>query len=295
MITMELRHIRYFLAVAEEQSFTRAAARLGISQPPLSMQIKSLEEEVGALLFNRQADGVRLTCAGEAFLEAVQRIPAVVARAGEAARHAAGGRYEGNVVVGLAIAPIPCPHLYERRHRFRCEHPGAIINLEELSAEDLLKAIRNQRIDVAIMRGNDVEGAHSELVLSRDRLVLAEATSRAQSSREVTDEITVVKGRQLVIPQRRAEPAIHDAGLLASRSLYAGAPEVLVASGLIEALLHVSMDEGVAVLPSTVDLLRFPGISCRALIPIQHINLVAINVRRSGSGLATGLIRALGS
>ena len=88
---MELRHIRYFLAVAEEQHFTRAAAKVGIGQPPLSQQIKDLEGEVGAALFHRLAHGAELTEAGKAFLAGVKEMPLIAERATMAARRAARG------------------------------------------------------------------------------------------------------------------------------------------------------------------------------------------------------------
>jgi DNA-binding transcriptional LysR family regulator len=92
---MELRHIRYFLAVAEERNFTRAAERLGIGQPPLSQQIRDLETQIGARLFHRVPHGAELTDAGRAFLERVRTLPeqanAAVRQAQRAARPARCG------------------------------------------------------------------------------------------------------------------------------------------------------------------------------------------------------------
>src|SRR3984957_18701915 len=85
-MVVELRHIRYFLAVAEERHFTRAAAKVGIGQPPLSQQIKDLEREVGAALFHRLAHGAELTEAGKAFLAGVKEMPLIAERASMAAR-----------------------------------------------------------------------------------------------------------------------------------------------------------------------------------------------------------------
>lgn len=88
---MELRHLRYFVMVAEEKHFTRAAARLGIQQPPLSQQIRALEQELGFELFMRHAKGVDLTTGGEIFLREAKEILQHVERATTMAAHTAQG------------------------------------------------------------------------------------------------------------------------------------------------------------------------------------------------------------
>src|SRR6202522_4097465 len=99
-MAVELRHIRYFLAVAEERHFTRAAAKVGIGQPPLSQQIKDLEREVGAALFHRLAHGAELTEAGKAFLAGVKEMPSIADRATIAARRASRGE-TGSLRIGF--------------------------------------------------------------------------------------------------------------------------------------------------------------------------------------------------
>ncbi len=108
---MELRHLRYFIAVAEEKHMTRAAERLGIQQPPLSMQIRALEKELDVQLFRRQPRGVELTDAGLAFLDRARVIMDQVDRAVATTRRTARGE-EGRVAVGLhqlgPLSPL-CP------------------------------------------------------------------------------------------------------------------------------------------------------------------------------------------
>src|SRR5204862_3726446 len=119
---MELRHLRYFVAIAEERSFTRAAGRLGIQQPPLSQQLQALERELGVLLFERLPRGVELTAAGVAFLEDARATMAGLEMAKGRARRVASG-IQGSIVLGLAssaathrIVPDAIA-LFRRRHR----------------------------------------------------------------------------------------------------------------------------------------------------------------------------------
>src|SRR3569623_2518276 len=103
---MELRHLRYFVAVAEAQHFTRAAKALGMEQPPLSQQVQALEREIGAPLFKRLPRGVSLTDAGHAFLEDARRILRDTEQATERARRVARGE-QGRIRVGmLNSAPL---------------------------------------------------------------------------------------------------------------------------------------------------------------------------------------------
>ena len=115
---MELRHIRYFLAVAEERNFTRAAARVGIGQPPLSQQIKDLESEVGTNLFQRLPQGAELTEAGRAFLEIVKGFPAQAERAVRAAQRAARGE-SGTLRVGFTGSAVFNPVVAGAVRKFR--------------------------------------------------------------------------------------------------------------------------------------------------------------------------------
>jgi DNA-binding transcriptional LysR family regulator len=99
---MELRHLRYFVAVAEEQNVTRAAVRLHVSQPPLSRQIQNLEDELGIALFNRDANALRLTEAGRTFLTEARLILQRAERATQMAKDVAGGK-RGEIHIGFAI------------------------------------------------------------------------------------------------------------------------------------------------------------------------------------------------
>ncbi|MBL9210506.1 MAG: LysR family transcriptional regulator [Opitutaceae bacterium] len=146
---MELRHLRYFVAVAEAQSITRAAERLHVSQPPLSRQMRLLEEELGAPLFERGARQVRLTAGGRTFLADAR---AVLRRADEAVRRfrAAAGRQGSELRVGYS--PLPTVELVPRALRvLRKTAPQVRVNLQDLSSDEILQGLARRTLDLALV------------------------------------------------------------------------------------------------------------------------------------------------
>lgn len=156
---MELRQIKYFVALSDELSFTRAAKKLHVSQPPLSFQIASLEAELGARLFDRTSRSVQLSQAGKAFLPHAQ---AVMARLDEAARHvkrvAAG--FEGRVQVGLAGSHFfgPFPKFIAQ---FRSLRPTMEVALQEMTPNEQLGALKDGRLDLCVSR-NAMDSANRD-------------------------------------------------------------------------------------------------------------------------------------
>lgn len=148
---MELRHLRYFLAVAEELNFTRAAKRLNIAQPPLTQQIKALEAEMDVLLFDRTGYRVELTDAGRSFMPQVVRILADVRNAVTVAKRAAQGEI-GHVRVGFTESASFNPLVTAAFRNFRVTFPEVELSLEESPSTVLAAALRDGRIDAAFVR-----------------------------------------------------------------------------------------------------------------------------------------------
>lgn len=148
---MELRHLRYFLAVAQELHFTRAAARLGIGQPPLSQQIKDLEQEIGARLFHRTSQGVRLTEAGLVFRVEAEAVLGGAERARSAAQRAARGE-TGQLRVGFTSSAAFNPVVPGMIRNFRRAWPGVHLRLEEANTMQLLDALEHNKLDAIFIR-----------------------------------------------------------------------------------------------------------------------------------------------
>lgn len=146
---MELRHLRYFVAVAEAENVTRAAAKLRVAQPAVSRQIRDLEDELGLALLERSAKAVRLTDAGRIFLDESRAVLARAEEAVKAVRAIAGGT-RGELHVGYAPS-LTVQILPRALRRFQAEVPGVRVTLHDLSTEEMLAGLRENRLHVALM------------------------------------------------------------------------------------------------------------------------------------------------
>jgi DNA-binding transcriptional LysR family regulator len=147
---MELRHLRYFVAVAEELNFRGAAEKLQMAQPPLSAQIKALEEELGVQLFERTTRSVVLTNAGRVFLDEARAVLGASARAGERAKDAQRG-LTGNLRLGLMAAAANALIAGILR-TFRRRFPGVQLSPYDLTSAEQLRRLRNRELDAGILR-----------------------------------------------------------------------------------------------------------------------------------------------
>lgn len=148
---MELRHLRYFVAVAEELNFTRAAAKLGIGQPPLSQQIRDLETEIGSQLFHRVAHGAELTAAGTAFLAEAKLSLAAADHAKLAAQRAARGE-TGRLALGFTASATFNPAVTGIIRQFRARWPEVALSLTEMNSNWLMEKLVRGELDVAFIR-----------------------------------------------------------------------------------------------------------------------------------------------
>jgi len=170
---MELRHLRYIIAVAEERHITRAAERLGIQQPPLSRLIKAVEQEIKVQLFRRVPRGVELTDAGRAFLDGARAMFADLDRMLEAARRTARGE-QGQISVAFTGSIAFHPLVPSVIREFRETFPLVAVTLAEGNPAELIERIESDRLDAAFIRMSSAkpEGLVFDPLLE-ERLVVA--------------------------------------------------------------------------------------------------------------------------
>ena len=216
---MTFRHLRAFVAVAEELSFTGAARKLHISQPPLSRQIKQLEQEIGVKLFLRRSHGIELTDRGRVFLAEARRLSAI---ANEFLQTAQRLRREGIGVVRIGTAWGLWKALNRLRVHHAKHHPAIEITVEDLwsrgELHDVADALRRHRIDLALTRVPvDAPSVESEPLFQEQIVVLIREGHPL--ARRRTARLRDIAAEMLLMPHRKTSPLLHDRIL----ALYAAA------------------------------------------------------------------------
>jgi LysR family transcriptional regulator, hca operon transcriptional activator len=262
-VSVELRHLRYFVAVAEELNFTRAATRLHTSQPSLSQQIRQLESAVGVVLLDRSRHHVALTNAGRIFLREAKDILGRIDHAGRLAKQAADGR-AGDLSVGTfpaadvrilpALRPLIAAHL-----------PNLRIVLHSKYAMDSLKGLQSGELDVAFVRGPMSSTDGLEVVeLLRERIVVVLPAHHALARRKRIP-VQALHDLPCITMDRSLAPALHDAISLLYRQAHIRMHVVSRADNVLGHLQLVQEGLGFALLPDSVGSLLPPGVTLKPL------------------------------
>jgi DNA-binding transcriptional LysR family regulator len=275
---VELRRFRYFVAVAEELHFRRAAERLHLAQPALSQQVKKLETELGVDLFHRTRRGVALTRAGVVFLEEARRVLRQADEAARAAQQAASGAV-GRLRVGLLADAVPAS-VPLAIIRFSTRFPGIELTPETLSARRAIEDVRAGRLDLAVVAlPAPVAGLRTTLI-GKEGTVAAVADRHPLSGRASVPLDRLADERLIVMP-RAANPAFHDAVISACREAGFTASIAETAEPQIEhALLSVAAGAGIALVPSSAAArYSIPGVRFLPLAPEGPVCEMALVTR----------------
>jgi DNA-binding transcriptional LysR family regulator len=287
---MELRHLRYFVAVAEELHFRRAAERLYVAQPAISEQIRKLEAELGVQLFVRSRRGVSLTLAGAALLDEARRVLRQADLACEVAREA-HHRMVGQMRVGFLPDALP-PIVPRLLGRFAQAAPGIRVTLEGGATRRLLEDVREQRLDLAIVcLPAPVSGLRVVPIADEGFVAAVPEGHCCADEREI--DLAGLQHTRLVQLARATNPAFYD-GVLAACSVAGISPALVevAAPTLEQVLLTVAAGVGIALLPaSTEGRIAMPGVRFKPLAAPHPSYTVALVGHREPGTSAAALLR----
>ncbi|WP_341733919.1 LysR family transcriptional regulator [Microcoleus sp. EPA2] len=270
---MELRHLRYFIAVAEELNFTRAAEKLHIAQPPLSQQIQQLEAELGFQLFRRTKRTVTLTEAGQVFFEESQKILLQLDRAIQLGQQTNRGEL-GQLRIGFVSSASHnvVPAILQA---FRTLHPAVKLELREMTTNEQLQRLREGQIDIGFLRPPVDEGINSEIVFREPLIVALPQTHQLADRAQV--ELRQLSTEPFILFPRSLAPGLYDR--IISFCQQAGfspiASQEAIQMQTIVSLVAASM--GVAIVPESMQNFQRCGVVYKHLqepSPIVSIALI---------------------
>lgn len=274
---MELRHLRYFLAVAEERNFTRAAKRLHMAQPPLTRQIRSLEVELGVTLFDRSSYHIELTHAGELLAaevrEILQRVTGAVDRVRQAARGDTGG-----VRVGFTESASFNELVPRSLQKFRARFPEVDLMLEERESTELSRGLVDGRIDAAFVRPplQVDEGIQLHLLASEEMVVAVPVGHRLATRKEIA--LLDLAAETFILYPRSVRPGLADQVIAACEAAGFSPKTGQYAPQLSSTVNLVAASLGISIVPQSmqrlqanaVQYLHLRGAALRAQLGIAH-------------------------
>jgi DNA-binding transcriptional LysR family regulator len=273
---MELRHLRYFVAVAEEKNFTRAAERLHIAQPPLSRQIQQLEEMLGVSLIEKGTRPVKLTEAGHFFLahakpllDQVGELRAMTQRIGKLERMLSVG-FVASTLYGLLPDII---------RRYRERNPEVEVTLHEMTTVEQIKALKEGRIDVGFGRLKSEDTSIRRILLREERMVVALFPAhRLGGSEEGVRLVELVHESILVYP-KAPRPSFADQVLAAFNNANLTPESVVEVRELQIAMGLVAAGQGIAIVPESVQGMHHRNVVYRKLIDKHAVSPIFFSMR----------------
>lgn len=278
---MELRHLRYFITVAEEGHITGAAERLGIQQPPLSRLIKKLEQELDVQLFRRTAHGVQLTPAGQVFHTKASAVLASLDDAVETARRTARGE-QGRICLGISPTGIFHPFVTRIVRAFREAFPLVSVTLEENLSNEIIEKMRNGRVDAAFLWTPPTDGFVVNPLLD-DELVVAlacgHALAQADQRGSAAIELKALADETFIVYGRKDGFGLFAATIAASRVAGFSPRFGMEAPRIASALSLAAAGFGIFLVPSSVQRIHVDGVVYRRLKgpsrPVSTLSLVS--------------------
>jgi DNA-binding transcriptional LysR family regulator len=265
---MELRHLRYFIAVAEERHVTRAAERLGMQQPPLSQQIRALERELDVQLFRRKPRGVELTDAGCALLADARAIMSHIDHAFATTRRTARGE-QGKISLGFTSSAPFHPFVPRTIRTYREMFPLVALTLEESGTTELIEHLRNERIDAAFIRTTiaNLDGL-DVVALLQEAMVLALPHAHILARRTNANKALPLKtlaDETFIVYRRHNGPGLYDA-MLAACNAAGFSPRVgQEAPRIVSTLNLVAAGLGISLVPESLQRMHMDGVVFRRL------------------------------
>ncbi|MDP2018947.1 LysR family transcriptional regulator [Hydrogenophaga sp.] len=253
---MEFRHLRYFLVLAEELHFGRAAQRLAITQPPLSLNIQQLEASVGAQLFTRNSRGVQLTAAGQALVPAARSLLDQAGLAAREAREVSQGML-GSLQIGFA-GTVLYRGLPQILKGFAAGHPKLRLVLRELSSSDQLIDLMHERLDIGFVHTTRVPAGFSQILVSSQPFVACLPDGHALARRKKLS-LARLQGEPFAVVSRAVSPDYHERilGLCADAGF---SPEIrFELRHWLSVVSIVSQGLGCALVPAALQQAGLPG------------------------------------